>query len=124
MTVNDNFANISSEAGDSPQSRGLRGLHQSFDQGSTEELGQRHRQPNLKHLGYDWRVLTAGLAVRDLNTVDVGLDRRSLDCVVGLGQGLLELVWDDLILNQLLKMRDQSLLRRSGIIQLQPAFFG
>jgi hypothetical protein len=40
VTVNDNFANISSEAGDSPQSRGLKGLHQSFDQGRTEELGQ------------------------------------------------------------------------------------
>lgn len=84
----------------------------------------RHRQPNLKHLRYDLGDLTAGLAVRDLNTVDVRLDRRSLDCVVGLGQGLLELVWNDLILNQLLKMRDQSLLRRSGIIQLQPAFYG
>jgi len=54
---------------------------------------------------FDW--LAPARAVRNLNAVNVCLDGSGLHCVIGFGQGLLELVWNDLILNKLLEIRRQ-----------------
>ena len=51
--------------------------------------------------------LASARAVRNLNAVDVCLDGSGLHCVIWFGQGLLELVWNDLILHKLLEIRRQ-----------------